>query len=119
MSHPDHPRERRRDDRHPLVRVLRFFCSRQGAATARALISVWSVVGIATAAGAGWVVTEFWSDWKAMKSSIIRAEMTQIGAAARHDAVSLDVGEIKVDMKEVRRDLNDHERRIYRMEGRP
>jgi hypothetical protein len=32
---------------HPLAIAMRFFCDRRGAATARALITLWEVVGSA------------------------------------------------------------------------
>lgn len=102
-----------------LFRLLRFFCTRKGIATAGALISAWSVVGVFFAGGVGLVANEIWAEFKAMRSGIQMIERHITAANEREAAMRAGYADLKQDAHELRATVNDHERRLYRIEGRP
>lgn len=101
-----------------LFRLLRFFCTRRGIATAGALISAWSVVGVFFAGGIGIVANEIWAEFKAMRVGIQMIEKHITAANEREAAMRAGYADLKQDAHELRAVVNDHERRIYRMEDR-
>ena len=98
--------------------VVRFLCGRRGAVTARAMIIAWSIIGPIC----GWIAYEAWGEWKAQRSltaqiaSDLRAYIT--GATARGDAARARLDRAERDVADLDKRVDDHERRIYRIEGR-
>lgn len=98
--------------------VLRFLCGRKGAVTARAAIIAWSAIG----PFCGWIAYEAWGEWKAQRTltaqiaSDLKAYIT--GATERGTAARARLDRAERDIAELDKRVDDHERRVYRIEGR-
>ncbi len=98
--------------------LLRFFCGRKGAATARALISAWSVIGVPCAGALLWIASEAWSEFKAMRQSLGQIERYVAGDAERWTAIRGDLGDVKSATSTLTERVNAIDVRLARQEGR-
>jgi hypothetical protein len=106
-----------------LQAVARFLCGRRGAAIARGMMIVFSLVGPAIGAGLLWVLSHIWEDYRQQRKTLttvhqdLRNYIT--GASERGTAARARIDRLEGQYVEMDRRVDDHERRLYRMEGRP
>lgn len=102
---------------HPLAVAMRFFCGRRGAATARALITLWTFAGLALGGFASWAAREAWSEFKAMRAGIAQINAYIAGDDARWQALRDDLNEVKADARDLTERVNGIDVRLAREEG--
>lgn len=95
-----------------------FFCSRRGAGVARAMIAAWCVAGTFLGAPLLWVGGELYHEFKATRESVNRIEQYIAGAVVRGQGWERRIGVLESDVKVNDNRLDDHEKRIFRMEPR-
>ncbi len=103
---------------HPFALLARFFCGRRGAATARALITVWTFAGLGLGTFASWAAREAWTEFKALRADIARIEVYLAGDDARWRALRDDVSDVKADARDLAQRVNGIDVRLARQEGR-
>jgi hypothetical protein len=103
--------------------VARFLCGRKGAAVARALMIIFAVVGPAIGAAIVWIGSHFVEDYKEQRKTLITVHQDLrnyvVGATERGNAARARIDRTEREMVDLDRRVDDHERRIYRIEGRP
>jgi len=97
---------------------LRFFCSRRGAAIARAMITAWCAAGGLLGGLLLWIGSEGYQEFKATREAVHRIETYIAGAVAAGNAVRADIGELKEAAKELAGRVNGIDVRLARQEGR-
>lgn len=85
--------------RHPLAVAMRFFCGRKGAATARALITLWTFIGFAFAGFGSWAVRAAWAEFKGMRDGIAQVGAYLAADDERWKVMRADLGEMKADTR--------------------
>lgn len=114
---------------HPIDRVFRFFCGRRGAATARALITVWTFVGVPLGGAIVWVGREAIDEFRDLKDAVRDLQLYVAADTVRGDnrdralaAALSNVIETKTDLTarigRAETNIADHDRRIIRLEVR-
>lgn len=98
--------------------LMRFFCSRRGAATARAAMMLCALILPVGGTVGGWMISKVWDEFIDTKKSMNRIELYVAGAVVRGQGWEMRLGRLETDDRLIDTRLDDHERRIYRMEGR-
>lgn len=103
-------------------RFTRFFCSRKGAATGRAAMMLCALILPPTLTGGGWVAGKILEHMEKTETAIIELDKKFAAYASGDQQAGTDrdrrLGNIEGVTREFGVTLGDHERRIYRMEGR-
>jgi hypothetical protein len=102
-----------------LSTFLRFFCSRRGAAMARAMITAWCAAGSLLGGVLLWIGSEGYQEFKATREAVHRIEKYIAGAAEAGTAMRADIGELKEAAKDLTQRVNGIDVRLARQEGRP
>jgi hypothetical protein len=103
--------------------VARFLCGRRGAAIARGMMIAFSLIGPAIGAALVWVGSHIVEDYRAQRKTLttvhqdLRNYIT--GASERGTAARARLDRLENQYVDLDRRVDDHERRLYRMEGRP
>jgi hypothetical protein len=103
--------------------ILRFLCGRKGAAVARGAILAFAVVGPTIGGGLLYIGKGLWDDYREQRKTLnslagdVRNYIT--GATERGNAARARLDRVERDVAELDKRSDDHERRIYRIEGRP
>jgi hypothetical protein len=97
---------------------LRFFCSRRGAAMARAMVTAWCAAGGLLGGVLLWIGSEGYQEFKATREAVHRIETYIAGAAEAGVAMRADIGEVKEAAKDLTRRVNEIDVRLAREEGR-
>jgi hypothetical protein len=116
--HPDDDGGKGRRRAPALSLFLRFFCSRRGAAIARAMITAWCAAGGLLGGLLLWIGSEGYQEFKAMREAVHRIEAHIAGAAEASNAVRADIVEIKETTRELSGRVNGIDVRLARQEGR-
>ena len=103
---------------HPLAIAMRFFCGRRGAATARALITLWTFAGFAFGSFATWAAREAWAEFKAMRADLAQINTYIAGDSERWAALRSDLNDVKTDTRELADRVNGIDVRLARQEGK-
>lgn len=98
---------------------MRFFCGRKGAATARALITLWTFIGFAFAGFGTWAVRAAWSEFKGMRDGIAQISAYVAADDERWKALRADLNDVKVDARALSDRVNGIDVRLARQEARP
>ena len=102
----------------PLAIALRFFCGRRGAATARALITLWTFVGVAFGGFASWAAREAWAEFKALRAGVTQINAYIAGDDERWKALRGDLNDVKADTRVLTERVNGIDVRLARQEGK-
>lgn len=113
----------------PLDRVFRFFCGRRGAATARALITAWTFVGVPLGGAIVWIGNQAVAEFRDLKEAVrelqlyvaadtVRGDTRDRALAAAISSVIETKNEMAGRIGRAEADLADHDRRIIRLEVR-
>lgn len=102
--------------------LMRFFCSRRGAAVSRAMITLSAgilvaLLGLSATVGR-WAVNTAWDRFAAMESAVYEMRDEKKIASFAESARDRRLAGLEGDVVDLEKQVNDHERRIYRMEGR-
>jgi len=103
---------------HPLAIAMRFFCGRRGAATARALITLWTFAGFAFGGFASWAAREAWAEFKALRAGVAQINAYIAGDDERWKALRGDLNDVKADTRALAERVNGIDVRLARQEGK-
>lgn len=98
---------------------MRFFCGRKGAATARALITLWTFAGFASGGFASWAAREAWSEFKGMRAGIAQIDAYIAADDERWKALRADLNDVKAGEHALAERVNGIDVRLARQEARP
>jgi hypothetical protein len=103
--------------------VARFLCGRKGAAIARGLMIIFAVVGPAIGAALVWIGSHVVEDYREQRKTLITVHQDLrnyvTGANERGTAARARLDRTEREVVDLDRRVDDHERRLYRIEGRP
>jgi hypothetical protein len=103
--------------------IARFLCGRKGAAIARGMMIAFSVIGPAIGAGLLWIGSHVVEDYREQRKTLVTVHQDLrnyiTGATERGTAARARLDRAERDVADIDRRVDDHERRIYRIEGRP
>lgn len=96
---------------------MRFFCSRKGAATARAAMMMCAAALPVMATVGGWMISEAWKDFIKTKDSINRIELYVAGAVVRGQGWEKRLVGLEDGYKVLDHRVDDIDRRLFRAEA--
>jgi TM2 domain-containing membrane protein YozV len=103
--------------------LARFLCGRKGAAIARALMIIFALVGPAIGGAILWIGSHVVEDYKEQRKTLLTVHQDLrnyvTGATERGTAARARLDRTEREVVDLDRRVDDHERRIYRIEGRP